>query len=301
MNRFSCFYRLVKPTVVSSSIRDGRILKPYHTVPSAALDEELKHINALSDDDESGSESFNFSLVKTNVVRGCLSDNYWVNKEASNIQILGSGMILLKNFVSFIGQVDMVNICQDFCVPGAFKVPTNRYGCKLRVHMMSLGRNWDPGTGYTNPCRRDGSEPPRLPFGFVRLAQTAIESAQDHFDDDHHLPSMTPDTCIVNFYTSGGRLGLHQDCDESSDSLRRGLPVVSISIGDPAEFWYGHIRDEDKLSKILLESGDVLIFGGKSRLIFHGINKIDLGRAPEPLRHATMMRLGRLNLTLKQV
>ena len=65
-----------------------------------------------------------------------------------------------------------------------------------------------------------------------------------------------------------------QDRDESPESLAKGLPVVSFSIGDKADLLYGDQRDVDKADKVVLESGDVLIFGGKSRHIFHGVTAI---------------------------
>nr|GEY35510.1 oxoglutarate/iron-dependent dioxygenase [Tanacetum cinerariifolium] len=80
---------------------------------------------------------------------------------------------------------------------------------------------------------------------------------------------MQPDICIVSFYKTDDGLGLHQDRDESSDSLDKGLPMVSISIGDSAQFSYGHRKDATK--EVSLNSGDVLIFGGDSRHIYHGV------------------------------
>ncbi|KAI5391396.1 hypothetical protein KIW84_076266, partial [Lathyrus oleraceus] len=97
------------------------------------------------------------------------------------------------------------------------------------------------------------------------------------------LPSMTPDICIVNFYSTSGRLGLHQDRDEREESLQKGLPVVSFSIGDSAEFLYGDQRDVEKAENVLLESGDVLIFGGDSRHVYHGVSSIISNSAPEEL------------------
>ncbi|KAD2393710.1 hypothetical protein E3N88_40687 [Mikania micrantha] len=90
------------------------------------------------------------------------------------------------------------------------------------------------------------------------------------------------------------------DCDESSDSIRQGLPEVSISVGETAEFWYGHTMDENQSRKVLLELGDVLVYGGKSRLIFHGMKKIFHPTAPQSLFDAVSLRSGHLNLTLKQ-
>ena len=94
-----------------------------------------------------------------------------------------------------------------------------------------------------------------------------------------------------------------QDRDESQDTIREGLPVVSFSIGDSADFLYGDHRDvdnEDKDHKVVLESGDVLIFGGRSRNIFHGVTAIYPNTAPKALLEPTNLRPGRLNLTFRQ-
>ena len=82
--------------------------------------------------------------------------------------------------------------------------------------------------------------------------------------------------------------------------MKQGLPVVSFSIGDAAEFLYGDDRDIDKADKVILESGDVLIFGGKSRLVFHGVTSILSKTAPISLLEANDMIPGRLNLTFRR-
>jgi len=91
-----------------------------------------------------------------------------------------------------------------------------------------------------------------------------------------------------------------QDRDESEESLQKGLPVVSFSIGDSAEFLYGDGRDENMAQKVLLESGDVLIFGGKSRRIFHGVPGINQNTAPKRLMEESNLKSGRLNLTFRE-
>lgn len=91
-----------------------------------------------------------------------------------------------------------------------------------------------------------------------------------------------------------------QDRDESEESLKKGLPVVSFSIGDSAEFLYGDGRDEGMAQKVLLESGDVLIFGGKSRRVFHGVSRIYQKTAPKLLIDESNLRPGRLNLTFRK-
>lgn len=91
-----------------------------------------------------------------------------------------------------------------------------------------------------------------------------------------------------------------QDRDESRESLYKGLPVVSFSIGDSADFLYGDQRDVDKAEKVVLESGDVLIFGGTSRNIFHGVSAIHQNTAPKALLEETNLSSGRLNLTFRE-
>ena len=114
------------------------------------------------------------------------------------------------------------------------------------------------------------------------------------------MPLINLDICIVNFYTDMGRLGLHQDKDESRRSIEQGLPVVSMSIGDTAEFMFGKTRDQSKASKVNLDSGDVLILGGESRLLFHGISHVKPHTAPAWLKEDMGLRPGHLNLTFRQ-
>jgi alkylated DNA repair dioxygenase AlkB len=91
-----------------------------------------------------------------------------------------------------------------------------------------------------------------------------------------------------------------QDRDESRESLQRGLPVVSFSIGDSAEFLYGDQRNIEKAENVFLESGDVLIFGGESRHVYHGVSSIIPNSAPKELLQDTCLCPGRLNLTFRK-
>ena len=91
-----------------------------------------------------------------------------------------------------------------------------------------------------------------------------------------------------------------QDRDESEESLHKGLPIVSFSLGDSAEFLYGDGRDENMAQKVLLESGDVLIFGSISRRILHGVPCINQKSAPKRLIEESNPRAGHLNLTFRK-
>ncbi|VFQ78944.1 unnamed protein product [Cuscuta campestris] len=225
--------------------------------------------------------------------------HYATENLESSYEWLQSGMILLKNYVSISEQVEIVKTCEAL---GGFYQPGYRNGGKLKLHMMCLGRAWDPQTGYN---KIDGSRAlPAIPDKLTSLVKRALQDSQAILELEDKLPSMSPDICIVNFYSTAGGLGLHQnytqDRDESIESLRRGLPVVSISIGDAAEFLYGDKRDLKKAKKVVLRSGDVLIFGGKSRLVFHGVKSIIPSSAPLALVKECMLRPGRLNLTVRQ-
>lgn len=223
-------------------------------------------------------------------------------------RVLQPGMVLLKNYISLAEQVNIVKKCRDLGVgQGGFYQPRYQDGAKLRLHMMCLGLNWDAQTRkYEKQRPFDNCEPPPIPHEFSLLVENSIRDShsliKEEFDSNPEevLPWMNPDICIVNFYTTTGRLGLHQDRDESKESLCTGLPVVSFSVGDSAEFLYGDKRDIDKAKKLVLESGDVLIFGGKSRHVYHGVSSVIPNSAPPALLQAINLRPGRLNLTFRQ-
>ncbi|KAL8138636.1 hypothetical protein V2J09_004637, partial [Rumex salicifolius] len=224
--------------------------------------------------------------------------------------LLRNGMVLLRNYISVTEQVKVVNECRKLGLGiGGFYQPGYRDGAKLSLRMMCLGKNWDPETRSYDVIRPiDGAKPPQIPSSFLDLVRRSIKESHTLIAEECGLtervqailPSMTPDICLVNFYTISGRLGLHQDRDESKESLHKQLPVVSISIGDSAEFLYGDHADVSKAEKVTLESGDVLIFGGQSRGVFHGVSSIKPKTAPELLLNMTNLRPGRLNLTFRE-
>jgi alkylated DNA repair protein (DNA oxidative demethylase) len=99
-----------------------------------------------------------------------------------------------------------------------------------------------------------------------------------------------PQACLINFYEPAARMGPHQDADETSPA-----PIVSISLGDSCRFRFGGNLRRDKTRSILLESGDVLTFGGPARKMFHGVDRI------LPQTSTLMAKPGRINLTLRRV
>src|SRR5207253_3464041 len=132
----------------------------------------------------------------------------------------------------------------------------------------------------------DNLPAPPLPPEFFALARELAAFAHQSF---------SPDLCILNYYDAEGRMGLHQDKDESARSLEAGLPVVSVSLGDTARFLFGGLKRKDPVDAIPLESGDAFVFGGLSRLRYHGVSRILPITAPPELELA-----GRFNLTFRQ-
>ena len=100
-----------------------------------------------------------------------------------------------------------------------------------------------------------------------------------------------PESCLVNFYGAGARMGLHRDADEAALDA----PVLSVSLGDEAVFRLGGLRRRDRTRSFRLRSGDVLLLGGANRLAYHGIDRVIAGTSP------LLETGGRINLTLRRV
>jgi alkylated DNA repair protein (DNA oxidative demethylase) len=109
---------------------------------------------------------------------------------------------------------------------------------------------------------------PDMPEVFLALAQAcALEAGYGDF---------RPDACLINRYAPGAKLSLHQDKDEQTLSA----PIVSVSLGLPAVFQFGGLKRNDPLQRVLLEHGDVVVWGGESRLFYHGIQPLKEGQHP---------------------
>jgi alkylated DNA repair protein (DNA oxidative demethylase) len=206
----------------------------------------------------------------------------------SPVQI-AEGAIHLPAFLSVDRQRDLIAECRalmDGPVPAY--VPTVRGGGQMHVRMLCLGRHWNGQKYQYEPTRADFDDQPAppLPASFRALAAEIAGAAAAALD---------PDICILNFYDADGRMGLHQDKDESQASLEAGHPVVSVSLGDAARFLFGGTRRRDPVESIVLQSGDAFVFGGPARLRFHGVSRILPRTAPPELQIS-----GRFNLTFRR-
>ena len=167
-------------------------------------------------------------------------------------------------------------------------VPIVRGGGKMHVRMLCLGRHWNGKTYQYEDTRTDfdGLAAPPLPDQFTVLAREIAAAVG---------MTLVPDLCILNYYDAEGRMGLHQDKDETERSIAAGVPVVSVSLGDTARFLFGGLRRRDPVEARLLGSGDAFVFGGPARLRYHGVSRIIPGTAPPEVGLT-----GRFNLTFRQ-
>jgi DNA oxidative demethylase len=158
-------------------------------------------------------------------------------------------------------------------------------GLRMSVAMSNCGAlGWvSDRRGY----RYDAIDPesgrpwPAMPTSFVQLAGAAAERVG--------FPRFTPDACLINRYEPGARLSLHQDRDERDHAH----PIVSVSLGLPAVFLFGGLKRNDPTQHVPLAHGDVVVWGGPSRLRFHGV------LAVKPGWHA-LTGACRVNLTFRR-
>lgn len=145
-------------------------------------------------------------------------------------------------------------------------------GHTMSVAMTNCGlQGWvTDRTGYRYSPRDPLSERPwpAMPASFQALCAQASWLAE--------YPTFTPDSCLVNRYVPGAKMSLHQDKDERDLQA----PIVSVSLGLPALFLFGGARRDDPVQRVMLEHGDVVVWGGRSRLFYHGIGPLKVANHP---------------------
>ena len=156
----------------------------------------------------------------------------------------------------------------------------------MSVRTVCLGWHWRPYAYSREAVDVNGRRVLDFPEWMVRLGRQALDAI-----GDPHAGEYVPDTALVNFYDETAKMGMHQDRDERSSA-----PVVSLSIGDTALFRFGNTENRGRPYRDLdLRSGDLFVFGGTSRLAYHGVQKIYPGTAPD----GCGLTAGRLNITLR--
>ena len=197
---------------------------------------------------------------------------------------LQDGAAILHGFVTA-EAADLVEAVGTVAAAAPFRHLTTPGGYRMSVSMTNCGPlGWvSDRSGY----RYDAADPatglswPPMPAIFQSLALRA--AALVGFPDYH------PDACLINCYEPGAKLSLHVDQDEQDYTA----PIVSVSLGLPAVFLWGGLSRKDKTRRFRLENGDVVVWGGPARRIYHGVAPLPDGEHPLTGRR-------RLNLTFRK-
>jgi DNA oxidative demethylase len=199
-------------------------------------------------------------------------------------QRMAEGAVLLRGFARPV-EADLMAALRAIAEQAPFRRMFTPGGHQMSVAMTNCGAfGWvTDRTGY----RYDAVDPesqkpwPAMPAAFADLSRKA--AAHAGFKD------FVSDACLVNRYEPGARMSLHQDRDEQDFAN----PIISVSLGLPAIFLFGGPKRADKPQRYRLTHGDVVVWGGPSRLFFHGVAPLADGE------HALLGR-ARINLTFRR-
>ena len=199
-------------------------------------------------------------------------------------QKLAEGAVLLRGRALPV-EAALLAAIERISAQAPFRRMTTPGGFQMSVAMTNCGNaGWvTDRTGYRyDPRDPDGGAPwPPMPEVFRTLARDAADEAG--------FTGFVPDACLINCYEPGTRLSLHQDKDERD----HGHPVVSVSLGLPATFQFGGLKRNDRPLKVPLQHGDVVVWGGPARLVYHGVLALKEGEHPALGRR-------RFNLTFRK-
>ncbi|MBN9046519.1 MAG: DNA oxidative demethylase AlkB [Rhizobiales bacterium] len=199
-------------------------------------------------------------------------------------EVLGPGAVLLHGF-ALPDEDAILPALEDVIVAAPFRHMTTPGGYRMSVAMTNCGdAGWVTdrrGYRYSSADPDTGRPWPPMPDILRTLAETAAREAG--------YPAFSPDSCLVNRYEPGAKMALHQDKDERDFSN----PIVSVSLGLPATFQFGGAKRGDPVARHVLRHGDVVVWGGPSRLFYHGILALKEGM------HERLGRV-RLNLTFRK-
>jgi alkylated DNA repair protein (DNA oxidative demethylase) len=199
-------------------------------------------------------------------------------------EIMAEGAVLLRK-LALPFEKALLAALSDISTISPFRRMLTPGGYRMSVAMTNCGAaGWvTDRTGY----RYDGTDPETggpwspMPECFLDLAIAAATEAG--------YADFRPDACLVNRYEPGAQLSLHQDKNERDFSR----PIVSVSLGLPATFQFGGLKRNDPVKKFALKHGDVAVWGGSSRLRYHGVTALKEGH------HETLGRM-RINFTFRR-
>ncbi|CAK0878365.1 unnamed protein product [Prorocentrum cordatum] len=223
--------------------------------------------------------------------------------------VLQSGFVQLVGFVPADVQQRIVDEMRELGISASGFFPEQFDGVKnspgvLRMH---LGRHWNTAAQRYEVDRGnlDGAPAAPLPKLLADMYLEAVKRANREMNSGANKKrklkpfpeGKAPDAAAVDFFPPSATMQIHQDRRESNESINAGYAVMGICIGDACDFAYGTEAPTDKRKpkSLTLKSGDVVLFGSDSRLLWHGVNRIMPRTAPPCLR----MIPGRLSLTVK--
>lgn len=187
---------------------------------------------------------------------------------------LPAGILLKPGFLDHSGQARLIAEVEGLAAEAPFAKARTPMGGQTSAAMTNCGTVgwWSDAHGYRyqDTCPGTGRPWPAMPRLFQDVVSNAVAGSP--------WPDFAPDACLINFYAPGAKMGLHQDKDERDFNQ----PIVTVCLGDDADFLIGGFKRADPTRAIIVRSGDVLIFGGDSRMRFHGVRKIYPGSGPFP-------------------
>jgi len=188
-----------------------------------------------------------------------------------SIELLGERALVLRGFARHQAAALVAEVA-EITASAPFRNMITPGGFRMSVAMTNCGRaGWvtdRKGYRYELVDPITGCLWPPMPPSFRRLAAAAAEAAG--------FAGFEPDACLINRYKPGTRLSLHRDENERDLTA----PIVSVSLGLPAIFLFGGYSRGDRPRRIELESGDVVVWGGPDRLVYHGVAPLAEGDDP---------------------
>jgi DNA oxidative demethylase len=201
---------------------------------------------------------------------------------------IAPGAVHVPGWLNRDEQRQMVGACRDWARPPAGMRATRLpSGGVMSVQTVCLGWHWIPYRYSRTADDVDGAPVKPFPGWLADLGRRAVAEAYDG-----PSPACNPDIALINYYDDSARMGMHADKDERSLA-----PVVSLSLGATCVFRFGNTENRGRpWTDVELESGDLFVFGGPSRLAFHGVPRTMPGTG----RPDIGLGAGRLNITLRE-
>jgi DNA oxidative demethylase len=203
---------------------------------------------------------------------------------------IAPGAVHVPGWLSPEEQRRLVASCREWARPPAGMRATRLPGGGvMSVRTVCLGWHWVPYRYSRTADDVDGAPVKPFPGWLADLGRRAVAEA---YADRAAAERYGPDTALINYYDDQARMGMHADKDERSLA-----PVVSLSLGASCVFRFGNAESRGQpWTDVQLESGDLFVFGGPSRLAYHGVPRTLPGTGAPGIGLGT----GRLNITLRE-